>query len=145
MSKPFGLVLALAAAGAHAEAGGESGLVVSALFGTEPPPYVHAAVANVLGFTLPTTKIVVHLSTASLVKPDSFTDQRISINPDRQHTSSATGMVTRQHASNVRYANEHLEFDHVVLFASTCRLLVGGGLLESTIRDFHFSAVMQPP
>ena len=59
MSKPFGLVLALAAAGAHAEAGGESGLVVSALFGTEPPPYVHAAVANVLGFTLPTTKIVV--------------------------------------------------------------------------------------
>ena len=48
MSKPFGLVLALAAAGAHAEAGGESGLVVSALFGTEPPPYVHAAVANVL-------------------------------------------------------------------------------------------------
>ena len=59
MSKPFGLVLALAAAGAHAEAGGESGLVVSALFGTEPPSYVHAAVANVLGFTLPTTKIVV--------------------------------------------------------------------------------------
>ena len=49
MSKPFGLVLALAAAGAHAEAGGESGLVVSALFGTEPPAYVHAAVANVLG------------------------------------------------------------------------------------------------
>ena len=29
--------------------------------------------------------------------------------------------------------------------ASTCRLLVGGGLLESTIRDFHFSAVMQVP
>lgn len=137
------LALALAAGRAQADAGGA--LVVSALFGTEPPSYVHAAVANVLGFTLPTTKIVVHLSTASLAKPDSFTDPRIHINPDRQHTSSATGMVTRQHASNVRYASQHLEFDHVVLFASTCRLLVGGGLLESTIREFHFSAVKQVP
>ncbi len=136
------LTLALVAAAAGRA---QADLVVSALFGTEPPSYVHAAVTNVLSFTLPTTKIVLHLSTASLVKPDSFTDQRISINPDRQHTSSATGMVTRQHASNVRYASQHLEFDHVVLFASTCRLLVGGGLLESTIRDFHFSAVMQPP
>jgi len=88
---------------------------VSALFGTEPPSYVHAAVANVLGFTLPTTKIVVHLSTASLAKPDSFNDPRISINPDRQHTSSATGMVTRQHASNVRYAAQSLAFDHVAV------------------------------
>jgi len=98
MSKALALALALAAGRAQtAEAApetGESGLVVSALFGTEPPSYVHAAVANVLGFTLPTTKIVVHLSTASLVKPDSFTDPRVSINPDRQHTSSATGMVT---------------------------------------------------
>ena len=90
MSKALTLALALAAGRAQADAGG--GLVVSALFGTEPPSYVHAAVANVLGFTLPTTKIVVHLSTASLAKPDSFTDPRISINPDRQHTSSATGM-----------------------------------------------------
>ena len=142
MSKAFVLALAAAAGRAHAEAGG---LVVSALFGTEPPAYVHAAISNVLSFTLPTTKLVVHLSTASLAKPDSFTDPRIYINPDRQHTSSATGLVTRQHASNVRYASQHLEFDHVVLFASTCRLLVGGGLLESTIRDIHFSAVMQPP
>ena len=91
MSKALTLALALAAGQARAD-----GLVVSALFGTEPPSYVHAAVANVLGFTLPTTKIVVHLSTASLAKPDSFTDPRVSINPDRQHTSSATGMVTRQ-------------------------------------------------
>ena len=58
MSKALTLALALAAG--RADAGG---LVVSALFGTEPPSYVHAAVANVLGFTLPTTKIVVHLST----------------------------------------------------------------------------------
>ena len=57
MSKALTLALALAAGRAQADAGG--GLVVSALFGTEPPPYVHAAVANVLGFTLPTTKIVV--------------------------------------------------------------------------------------
>ena len=99
MSKALTLALALAAGRADAGA-----LVVSALFGTEPPSYVHAAVANVLSFTLPSTKIVVHLSTASLAKPDSFTDPRIYINPDRQHTSSATGMVTRQHASNVRYA-----------------------------------------
>ena len=91
MSKAFVLALAAAAGRAHAEAGG---LVVSALFGTEPPAYVHAAISNVLSFTLPTTKLVVHLSTASLAKPDSFTDPRISINPDRQHTSSATGMVT---------------------------------------------------
>ena len=84
MPKALTLALALAAAGraqaagAAPETGGESGLVVSALFGTEPPSYVHAAVANVLGFTLPTTKIVVHLSTASLAKPDSFTDQGAS-------------------------------------------------------------------
>ena len=89
MVKALTLALALAADRAQADS-----LIVSALFGTEPPSYVHAAVANVLGFTLPTTKIVVHLSTASLAKPDSFTDPRISINPDRQHTSSATGMVT---------------------------------------------------
>ena len=50
------------AAEAAPETGGESGLVVSALFGTEPPSYVHAAVANVLSFTLPSTKIVVHLT-----------------------------------------------------------------------------------
>ena len=89
MSKALTLALALAADRAQVDS-----LIVSALFGTEPPSYVHAAVANVLSFTLPTTKIVVHLSTASLAKPDSFTDPRISINPDRQHTSSATGMVT---------------------------------------------------
>ena len=117
MSKALTLALALAAG--RADAGG---LLVSALFGTEPPSYVHAAVANVLGFTLPTTKIVVHLSTASLAKPDSFTDPRISINPDRQHTSSATGMVTRQHASNVRYAAQHLEFDQ---FAAAKAKLLG--------------------
>ena len=58
MPKALTLALALAAAGraqaagAAPETGGESGLVVSALFGTEPPSYVHAAVANVLGFTL---------------------------------------------------------------------------------------------
>ena len=75
--KALTLALVAAAAGrAQADAG--SALVVSALFGTEPPSYVHAAVANVLGFTLPTTKIVVHLSTASLAKPDSFTDQGAS-------------------------------------------------------------------
>ena len=52
--KALTLALVAAAAGrAQAE------IVVSALFGTEPPSYVHAAVANVLGFTLPTTKIVV--------------------------------------------------------------------------------------
>ena len=50
------LTLALVAAAAGRA---QADLVVSALFGTEPPPYVHAAVANVLGFTLPTTKIVV--------------------------------------------------------------------------------------
>ena len=50
MSKALTLALALAAGRAQADAGG--GLVVSALFGTEPPSYVHAAVANVLGFTL---------------------------------------------------------------------------------------------
>ena len=48
MSKALTLALALAAG--RADAGG---LVVSALFGTEPPSYVHAAVANVLSFTLP--------------------------------------------------------------------------------------------
>ena len=75
--KALTLALVAAAAGrAQADAG--SALVVSAIFGTEPPSYVHAAVANVLGFTLPTTKIVVHLSTASLAKPDSFTDQGAS-------------------------------------------------------------------
>ena len=47
MSKALTLALALAAG--RADAGG---LLVSALFGTEPPSYVHAAVANVLGFTL---------------------------------------------------------------------------------------------
>ena len=57
MSKALTLALALAAGRAQADAGGA--LVVSALFGTEPPAFVHAAVANVLGFTLPTTKIVV--------------------------------------------------------------------------------------
>ena len=46
MSKALTLALALAAGRAQADAGG--GLVVSALFGTEPPSYVHAAVANVL-------------------------------------------------------------------------------------------------
>ena len=50
MSKALTLALALGAGRAQADAGG---LVVSALFGTEPPPYVHAAVANVLSFTLP--------------------------------------------------------------------------------------------
>ena len=48
------LTLALVAAAAGRA---QADLVVSALFGTEPPSYVHAAVANVLGFTLPTTKI----------------------------------------------------------------------------------------
>ena len=57
MSKALTLALALAAGQARAD-----GLVVSALFGTEPPSYVHAAVANVLGFTLPTTKIVVQVT-----------------------------------------------------------------------------------
>ena len=50
------LTLALVAAAAGRA---QADLLVSALFGTEPPSYVHAAVANVLGFTLPTTKIVV--------------------------------------------------------------------------------------
>ena len=39
------LTLALVAAAAGRA---QADLVVSALFGTEPPPYVHAAVANVL-------------------------------------------------------------------------------------------------
>ena len=47
MSKALTLALALAAGRAQADS-----LIVSALFGTEPPSYVHAAVANVLGFTL---------------------------------------------------------------------------------------------
>ena len=46
MSKALTLALALVAGRAQADAGGA--LVVSALFGTEPPSYVHAAVANVL-------------------------------------------------------------------------------------------------
>ncbi len=50
------LTLALVAAAAGRA---QADLVVSALFGTEPPSYVHAAVTNVLSFTLPTTKIVV--------------------------------------------------------------------------------------
>ena len=68
MPKALTLALALAAAGraqaaeAAPETGGESGLVVSALFGTEGPAFVHAAVTNVLSFTLPSTKIVVHLT-----------------------------------------------------------------------------------
>ena len=49
------LTLALVAAAAGRA---QADLVVSALFGTEPPSYVHAAVTNVLSFTLPTTKIV---------------------------------------------------------------------------------------
>ena len=106
MPKALTLALALAAAGraqaaeAAPETGGESGLVVSALFGTEPPSYVHAAVANVLSFTLPSTKIVVHLSTASLAKPDSFTDPRISTrlhhrrNHPRRHNPGGLGAPT---------------------------------------------------
>ena len=44
------LTLALVAAAAGRA---QADLVVSALFGTEPPSYVHAAVTNVLSFTLP--------------------------------------------------------------------------------------------
>ena len=98
MSKPFGLVLALAAAGAHAEAGGESGLVVSALFGTEPPPYVHAAVANVLGFTLPTTKIVVHKKV-----PWYRRHGHANATLARRHRGNATGFLRhRRHANATR-------------------------------------------
>jgi hypothetical protein len=56
MSKAFNFVLALAAAAGRAQADAGGGLVVSALFGTEPPPYVHAAVANVLGLSGCTTR-----------------------------------------------------------------------------------------
>ena len=90
MSKALTLALALAAGQARAD-----GLVVSALFGTEPPSYVHAAVANVLGFTLPTTKIVVHLSTASLAKPDSFTDPRKAGFPEPSFAAAAAALRAR--------------------------------------------------
>ena len=55
MPKALTLALALAAARAQADAGGA--LVVSALFGTEPPSYVHAAVANVLGKSCETNRL----------------------------------------------------------------------------------------
>ena len=66
MSKALNFVLALAAAAGRAQADAGGGLVVSALFGTEPPQYVHAAITNVLSFTLPTTKIVGGAAAAGL-------------------------------------------------------------------------------
>ena len=93
MSKALTLALALAAGRAQADAGG--GLLVSALFGTEPPSYVHAAVSNVLSFTLPSTKIVVHLSAASLAKPDSFTDPRKAGFPEPSFAAAAAALRAR--------------------------------------------------
>ena len=93
MSRALTLALALAAGRAQADAGG--GLLVSALFGTEPPSYVHAAVSNVLSFTLPSTKIVVHLSAASLAKPDSFTDPRKAGFPEPSFAAAAAALRAR--------------------------------------------------
>ena len=65
---------------------------------------------------------------------------RLHLNPDRVRTRSSTGLVLRQHASNVLFAvHAGVDFTHVVLHASTSRFFVGGGAFESYVNHYEYS------
>ena len=123
------------------------GLLISTLV-YESQAYVDDAVENLLAFTLPSTQIVVHLSAGSKATAAAAawaSRARVHVNARPETTCSACGMVTRQHAANVRYAaRRNVTFDHVALFASTCRLFAGGGFFERHVATFNFSAAAEP-
>ena len=142
MARVVALVLALMVTGAS---GG--GLLISSLL-YESQATVDHAIGNLLAFTISSTQIVVHLSPGSTASATKWvvSHGRLHLNADPQLTCSACGMVTRQHAANVRYAARVLvlDFDGVALFASTCRLFAGGGFLERHAARHAFSTTATP-
>ena len=125
-----------------------SSLLVSTLL-YETPAYVEDAIQNLVAFTLATTEIIVHLSPSSTYVHNESKWARVSrlhMNREPANTCSACGTVTRQHAWNVRYAREvlKLDFSHVAVFASTCRLFAGGGYLERHVTTHNFSSASEP-
>ena len=106
----------------------------------EQRSYVEDAIENVAAFTLPTTRVVVHLSNASSAVAASPVG-RVLFNDERLRTSGGSGMVTRQHASNVRFAARSVAFSHVALLASSSRLFVGGGVLERHVAAHGYSRI----
>ena len=128
-----------AARPAACDEGRDGPLLISVLF-FERQSYVDGALRNLLAFTLPTTNVVVHLAADSDARLRNAS--RIVVNPERARMCSGCGMVTRQHASNIRFAaSMGVAFDHVALLASSSRLFVGGGVLERHVATHGFSAI----
>ncbi len=124
---------------AACDKGREGPLLISVLF-FEKQSYVDGALRNLLAFTLPTTNVVVHLAAGSDARLRNAS--RVVVSPERARMCSSCGMVTRQHASNIRFAaSMGVAFEHVALLASSSRLFVGGGVLERYVATHGFSAI----
>ena len=123
---------------------GQARLLVSTLL-YEQQAYMDDAVSNLVAFTLPTTTIVVHVSRSATLDAAAWPARRVLVNPSREETCSSCGMVTRQHAANVRFAafEALVDFSHVALFASSCRLFSGGGVLERHVARHNFSDIQE--
>ena len=109
----------------------------------EGQDYVDHALNNLRQFTRASTKIIVHLSKVSSSRVQEIPG-KLWLNPERVETCSGCGSVTRQHAANVVYAayTLGLDFAHVAIFASTCRLFARG--LEAHVARYEFSRVETP-